>query len=269
MAKTAVFTPEQFTNSEHYDAKRKADWSNRLIHFFKNGFKPGLFTQSVYDLLHLHFGHIAHGNIQGFYETWFSNPHRQVAFIKHMLDHQPRSPSFADVEQAIQRWLTENNILDKVQDEASHEQKYESVEGVARLILKVAKKPITPERVNHTVAIAKEQIEAVSGTTLGTRVDGIAAVLQREFCQSQETFVLASISKNTNSFGLNGYIFVAKSGETWECAGARNHLKYEMLDKVVVPLKNGVPNWSSLGFEIPTRRPQDAQPDVIEALWGK
>jgi len=271
MAKIKVFTPDQFEGNQYYTAEQKAEWANRLAHFITSGFERGHFTRILYDLLHLHFGHIAHFDINGFYQTWFATPDQRVAFLKHTIEYPPSSPWFGDVEKAVQEWVKKGKFLETYQGLAQVEQHYQSVEDVARSLLKVNKAP-TGELVEAKVQTARREVEdGLGGAKLEDRaIQAIVGKLKKEFCQNQETFILAAVSENTNSFGLHQHIFVARSGEAWACCGHRGPggIEYKVNDKVTVKLVAGEPDWSSLGFEVPEKK-SPPPPDLLKKLWGE
>lgn len=82
-----------------------------------------------------------------------------------------------------------------------------------------------------------------------------------------KAFTVASVSDNTNSFGLTGMILVAADGEAYEVGASYMHVKKKG-DVVRVPVvgKTGR-NFASLGFEIPRKLP-DAPAGVIEEVWN-
>jgi hypothetical protein len=82
-----------------------------------------------------------------------------------------------------------------------------------------------------------------------------------------KTFVAASISKNTNSFGLHGIILLAKDGEAWEAAANSINVPKQH-DRVTVALDDaGSPRWELKGYEIPRRLPA-APPKVVAEVWN-
>lgn len=82
-----------------------------------------------------------------------------------------------------------------------------------------------------------------------------------------KTFKVASVSENTNSFGLTGMILMARDGEAYEVGASSLYVKAKG-DIVQVPIvgKAGR-NFASLGFEISTRL-TDAPPGVVEEVWA-
>lgn len=86
-------------------------------------------------------------------------------------------------------------------------------------------------------------------------------------------FRIASVSSNTNSFGLTGIILVAQDGEAWEVAKSL-HCEEDkatwVKDNVVhVPLRAGTGQvlFSLLSVELPRRLP-NAPVQVIREIWN-
>ena len=82
-----------------------------------------------------------------------------------------------------------------------------------------------------------------------------------------KAFKVASVSDNTNSFGLRGMILIAVDGEAYEVGASSLYVKKKG-DVVRVPVvgKSGR-NFANLGFEIPRRLP-DAPAGVVEEVWS-
>lgn len=82
-------------------------------------------------------------------------------------------------------------------------------------------------------------------------------------------FKVASVSANTNSFGLTGMILIAKNGEAWQVgANSLNVKKKGDVIRVPVDERRGL-EWWTLGFEIPERLKENAPEGVIREVWGK
>lgn len=81
------FTADQFTDSGHKDgtAAHKARFANALTRFIAAGFPKAKFTRALYTGLHLHFEHIAHYDLNGFYYAQFSTAAKQAAFLNHLI----------------------------------------------------------------------------------------------------------------------------------------------------------------------------------------
>lgn len=82
-----------------------------------------------------------------------------------------------------------------------------------------------------------------------------------------KAFKVASVSDNTNSFGLTGMILIAADGEAYEVGASYLRVRKKG-DVVLVPVvgKAGR-NFASLGFEIPRKLP-DAPAGVVEEVWN-
>lgn len=80
-------------------------------------------------------------------------------------------------------------------------------------------------------------------------------------------FMVASVSENTNSFGLTGIILIAADGEAYEVGASSLYVKKKG-DVVQVPVvgENGR-QFANLGFEVPRRLP-DAPAGVVEEVWS-
>ena len=68
-----LFTADQFAATQWETAQGKADFGNKLCKFIAADFKQSLFTKPLYGRLSNCFGHIAHYNIHGFFETFFQD----------------------------------------------------------------------------------------------------------------------------------------------------------------------------------------------------
>ena len=79
-------------------------------------------------------------------------------------------------------------------------------------------------------------------------------------------FKVASVSKNANSFGLQGMILMAQDGEAYE-VGA-NSLNVKTKGTVLqVPVIQGVATFAGMGFEIPRKLPTAPAP-VVKEVWN-
>lgn len=82
----------------------------------------------------------------------------------------------------------------------------------------------------------------------------------------ERLFRVASISENTNAFGLRGVVLVAWDGEAWEVAS--NGLNLPKPDEVLsVPVFDGILQWGAFGFEVPRQLP-NAPSGVAKAVWA-
>src|SRR5579885_967217 len=118
MKKYHYFKPTQFTPTQFDTAEDKAKFANHLMPFIAEDFLDTLFTKKFYTRLSMTFGHIAHFDKAGFYETWFVDLSRKVEFLKNILRHVSMGdPSFTyvDVERAVKGWLFESGLAEKYQ----------------------------------------------------------------------------------------------------------------------------------------------------------
>jgi hypothetical protein len=66
------FNASHFVATEWNSAADKAAFGNTYLHFIESGWKQSLFTKGFYQRLSNCFSHIAHFDIHGFYQTWFT-----------------------------------------------------------------------------------------------------------------------------------------------------------------------------------------------------
>jgi hypothetical protein len=102
------FTAGMFTPTEHSTAEDKARFANHYVRFVLSGFNRNLFYSWFYRRLSMTFGHIAHYNAHGFWDTWFGDPFLHKQFIAYHMDAKVYGDpkyTYSDVERAIQKWL--------------------------------------------------------------------------------------------------------------------------------------------------------------------
>lgn len=139
------FNASQFAATKFNTAEEKAKWANDLMAFVESGFKPSKWTKALYQRLSKCFMHIAHYDMGGFWDVWFSTPHNQWRWITHIM----RGPyygdpqfTFSDVEKAIASYLTENpGILTTIANRASDAARADDEAEYARLGAKLGKAP--------------------------------------------------------------------------------------------------------------------------------
>src|SRR5437763_16936141 len=81
------FTPEQFTQTKWDNAQTKANFGRQFVKFVESDFNQRLFPQAFYRRLSMTFGHIAHLNRQGFFETFFTTTAYKVRLLHMTLAH--------------------------------------------------------------------------------------------------------------------------------------------------------------------------------------
>src|SRR5512141_1096924 len=108
------FRPEDFTPTKWSSAEEKAKIANKLTRFILGGFQRSGFTKDIYQQLSSMFGHIAHYNINGFYEMWFADVKACKEWVEHSTSNwlsgmgDPRF-TWSDVEKALFQWIKEQH----------------------------------------------------------------------------------------------------------------------------------------------------------------
>jgi hypothetical protein len=103
-----LFTTDRFSATPHSTAEEKARFCNDFARFVLGGFDRKRFTQKFYQRLSLIFGHIAHFNASGFWETWFSTPEQQRQFVQHIHEYVALGDPhycWSDVERELKSWI--------------------------------------------------------------------------------------------------------------------------------------------------------------------
>jgi hypothetical protein len=108
------FSADQFTATEWDTADDKAAGMEQLARFVEAGFPRRAFTKALYRNLNLHlFHHIAHFDLNGFYQTWFSTLGRQADWIAHASAARAYGDpayTWCDAEAAFQSWLADGDF---------------------------------------------------------------------------------------------------------------------------------------------------------------
>jgi hypothetical protein len=118
------FCPAEFVPTEWSTAAEKATFGNTLLHFIDAGCPRELFTKKFYTRLSMTFGNIAHYNLEGFYDTWFTRDRHRADFVLKLLRwpcHGDPQFTFSDAEYAIQRLMRERNYLGRFELGAAEE----------------------------------------------------------------------------------------------------------------------------------------------------
>jgi hypothetical protein len=116
------FTANRFTPTKWQSADDKARFAKQFIRFVQSDFSMEQFPKTFYVRLSLTFGHIAHYNQHGFFDTFFTTTEGKVRFLRLTLAHPCwGDPAFtySDVERASQGWLREGAFLNKYEQRLS------------------------------------------------------------------------------------------------------------------------------------------------------
>jgi len=106
-----LFKSTDFTATQWDDAEQKAKFANHFVRFVQADFPQSLFPKWFYTRLSMTFGHIAHYNQLGFWETYFTTLDDKIAFLEYTMQgggYGDSTYTYSDVEKAIQSWLFTN-----------------------------------------------------------------------------------------------------------------------------------------------------------------
>ncbi len=132
--KQPKFTAAQFTANDQHAAEDKARFANHFVRFVETGFKPTVFPEWFYHRLSCTFGHIAHFNRNGFYETWFSTTRRRRDFLQRCLTHPfYMGAPFSDAEDACRQWVRKSGLVAKLSVQVALEVETKERAELARL----------------------------------------------------------------------------------------------------------------------------------------
>lgn len=109
--------------------------------FVESDFAKSKFPKWFYTRLSMTFGHIAHYNQGGFYETFFGNLADKVCFLEQTLQcgcYGSPAFTYCDCEREIQEWLQAQGTLEKYQAQFSAAAEASERATMARLNLKYA-----------------------------------------------------------------------------------------------------------------------------------
>jgi hypothetical protein len=97
-----------------------------LIDFVESDFDQSKFTKFLYTNLSSMYGHIAHYDLMGFYQVWFSDDDSRLRWLEFVYDTKVYgSPAYtrSDVEIAFQDWLKGNTDIIKTYIDKVHTSK--------------------------------------------------------------------------------------------------------------------------------------------------
>jgi hypothetical protein len=140
-----AFTAKEFMPTKWDDGQTKANFARQFVKFVESDFDQRLFSQALYRRLSMTFGHIAHFNRQGFFETFFTTTADKVRFLLMTLAHPffgDPAFTYSDVERALQGWLRESGILAKYEQRLTDEMEAGERAELARLKVKYEQTPL-------------------------------------------------------------------------------------------------------------------------------
>jgi hypothetical protein len=107
-------TAADFTPTKFHTAEDKAWFANTLLKFLADDCPRSGFTDRLYVRLSNSFGHIAHYDRSNFFEHFFPDPERRIAFLEETLQwpcYGSAEFTFCDVEILVQSRITAANLL--------------------------------------------------------------------------------------------------------------------------------------------------------------
>jgi hypothetical protein len=165
--KLPPLTSELFTPTKWASGEDKAKFGNHLLRFIAEDFPPGLWRKELYQRLSNCFSNIAHYNIHGFWETWFTSTRVQIEFLENIARYPcwgDAAWTFCDVEAAVKARIKPSGILDWKRDLLRGEVRIQDLAELARLraIYETPSPPGT--QINHPAAtplptVARQQAD--------------------------------------------------------------------------------------------------------------
>lgn len=145
---------------------------------------------------------------------------------------------------------------------------FNRIERIADALLD-GQQNVTSALVQSIIDVGVNQVEAWHGVEIPLDHPELKAILTklvRRYATHSQQFKLAGISKNTNAFGLNQYVFVAEDGTAYKACAAKAYKSYVTGDILNVRLQRGVPDFTALGFEIPELTEPVPQV-IVNKIW--
>jgi len=166
--KAGAFHAEDFTPTIWATAEEKAKFANKLTRFILEGFQQGSFTKRMYQRLSSMFGHIAHYDINGFYNTWFTDVKSCREWVGHVTSSWLSGigdPKFtwSDVEKALIQWIKDNQLAEQLDE--LHQM---DIERNERTMLNALQQKYPSPR----ISVSAEEATHVSAQVLVTRNRG-------------------------------------------------------------------------------------------------
>jgi hypothetical protein len=136
-----MFCASQFTPTQWSTAEKKAAFAKQFVRFIQSDFAAKHFTEKFYRRLSNTFGHIAHYNRGGFWDTFFTTTADKMQFLDQTLQHPCHGDpawTYSDVERALQEWLQSDGTLERYRQRLAAETEAAERGELARLQKKYA-----------------------------------------------------------------------------------------------------------------------------------
>lgn len=167
--KPGQFTEQGFTATQFASAADKAAFANKMTRFILGGFQQGSFNKKMYQHLSNMFGHIAHYDIHGFYQTWFSDTEACLRWVENMTNNwlvgigDPKY-TWSDVEKVLVRWVQDNKVAMQLETLNKAEEKAGDLALLQHLQEKYAREEVpamdTPVEILVEIDPAPAKVEA-------------------------------------------------------------------------------------------------------------
>ncbi len=108
-----AFVAADFVPTQWDTAEQKAKFANALLAFIAQDFPRSKFHEGFYRRLSITFGHIAHSDRAGFYETFFLTAKDKLVFIEQCVEwpcYGDPTFTYSDVERAVIQRLGRTDI---------------------------------------------------------------------------------------------------------------------------------------------------------------
>ena len=130
------FTAEKFTATQWDASEKKAGFAKQFIRFVQSDLSKSQFPKTFYQRLSMTFGHIAHYNQHGFFETFFTTTEDKVRFLRQTLQHPCYGDpawTYSDIERALQQWLCHHGVMEEYERRLDEETETNERAVLARL----------------------------------------------------------------------------------------------------------------------------------------
>ena len=131
-----TFSADQFTATKWETASDKAAFANRFVRFVQSDFALKHFTEKFYLRLANTFGHIAHFNRGGFWDTFFTTTAEKFRFLEMTVQYPCYGDpawTYGDVERAVREWLRADGTLARYRQQLAEETEAGERAQLARL----------------------------------------------------------------------------------------------------------------------------------------
>jgi len=158
--------PQSFIATRFDSPEDKAWFGNHFLRFLATDCPFTLFSQRFYNRLSMAFGHIAHYNRHGFYDTFFESTQGRIEFLQQCLEwpcYGDPSSTYSDLERTLQARLSTSQILEILTSQLAIETRQAELALLNRL-----KAKYEPSHTPSTIAIEAAPPPKVQGDLFTT-----------------------------------------------------------------------------------------------------